>query len=128
MANVLVVDDSKVMRFHISRLLKELGHTVVDEAKDGFEAVEKYKKYMPELVTMDMQMPTSHEISSGADAVKEILAFDSLAKVILVSALTDKKRLTEGLKNGAKNYLKKPVTSEKLNKMITQMGLSDEDF
>ena len=128
MANVLVVDDSKVMRFHISKILEELGHTVVDEAKDGFEAIKKYKEHMPELVTMDEEMPPSHEIESGADAVKEILEFDSLAKIVMISSQTDKEHISKALKNGAKNYIKKPITSKKLANIITRLGLSYDDF
>ena len=60
MANVLVVDDAKVMRFYISKLLKEMGHTVVAEAKDGFEALENsgdrilnYSKYKKDTKKMN---------------------------------------------------------------------------
>lgn len=124
MAKILVVDDARVMRFHISKLLKALGHTVVAQAKDGYEALEAYKKYQPDLVTMDVEMPPSHNIQSGAQAVKEIIQFDSLAIVIMISSKTHKDNVSQALNNGARNYINKPVTSEKLEELITHLGLS----
>ena len=123
MANILVVDDTKVMRFYITKLLKELGHTVVAEAKDGFEALEAYKEYKPDLVTMDIEMPASNAILSGVHAVEEIIKFDSLATIIMISSLRNDIHVSEALKNGAKNYIPKPITKEKLEETITHLGL-----
>jgi len=122
MATVLVVDDARVMRFHITKLLKELGHTVVAEAKDGFEAIEQYKKHKPDFVTMDVEMPTSHNIKGGAHAVKELMAFDEFATIVMISSQTDKDNISKALKYGATNYINKPITSDKLEEMIIHLG------
>ncbi len=123
MAKVLVVDDARVMRFHITKLLKELGHEVTAEAKDGFEALQEYKKNRPDLVTMDLEMPTVNGIVSGIGSVVELIRFDSKALIIMVSSKTDKDNVTDALKKGATNYIYKPVTSSKLKHIIEDLGL-----
>lgn len=123
MAKVLVVDDARVMRFHITKLLKELGHTVTAEAKDGFEAVEAYKKITPDLVTMDVEMPTSHDIVGGIGAVEELIKLDPNVIIIMISSQTDRDHISEALKKGAKNFINKPITAEKLYNMIKHLDL-----
>lgn len=118
MAKILIVDDAKVMRFHISKLLKELGHEVIAEAKNGYEAIEEYKKEKPDFVTMDVQMPSENGIDGGIDAVAKLLEVDKDAKIIMISAQTHDDDITKALKNGATNYIRKPITSDKLKQMF----------
>lgn len=122
MARILVVDDARVMRFHISKLLKELGHTVTAEAKNGYEAIEEYKKEKPDFVTMDVEMPASNGIGSGIDAVKKLLEVDKDAVVIMVSSQTGEDDISEALKNGATNYIRKPITADKLKQMLDYLS------
>ena len=63
----LVVDDSAFMRKMWLDILKKHGYDMVIEASNGIEAVEAYKKYKPDLVTMDITMPNM----DGVSAVKE---------------------------------------------------------
>jgi two-component system, chemotaxis family, chemotaxis protein CheY len=122
MANILIVDDAKVMRFHIKRLLTEMGQNVVGEAKDGFEAIDLYKETKPDFVTMDLEMPSSHDINSGIDAVKKLLEVDPKAVIVMISSQTDKEKVKEALKNGAVNYITKPITIKKLEEIISHLG------
>lgn len=122
MANILVVDDARVMRFHIAKLIKELGHTVIAEAKDGYEALEEYKKNKPDFVTMDVEMPTVNGVEGGIDAVKKLLEIDKEAVVIMISSQTDDDNISDALKNGATNYIRKPITLEKLKNMIEYLS------
>ena len=122
MANILVVDDAKVMRFHISKLLDELGHTVIAQAKDGYEAIEEFKKGRPDIITMDLEMPTSNNIKGGIGAVEKLIEMDPSLIIIMISSQTDKDNVSAALKKGAKNYINKPITSEKLDEMITHLG------
>ena len=66
---VLVVDDSVFMRDIIKDIFAAGGFSVVGEAGNGVEAVEKYKELKPDLVTMDLVMP----YRNGIDATREIL-------------------------------------------------------
>ena len=67
MARVLIADDASFMRQMIREIIEPEGHQVVGEATNGIEAVELYREFSPDLVTMDIVMPKR----SGIDAVKD---------------------------------------------------------
>jgi two-component system chemotaxis response regulator CheY len=109
---VLIADDSIVMRNMINDILISDGFEVVGEAKDGKEALERYKELGPCLVTMDIVMPREH----GIDALKNIVEFDPDARVIVVSGLHQKALLLEALEAGARDYVIKPFEKDELLK------------
>jgi two-component system chemotaxis response regulator CheY len=113
-SNIMVVDDSMFMRKVLKSMLIKLGHTIVCEAAEGREAVSKYKQFRPDVVTMDITMPGM----DGLTALKEILAFDSEAKIIICSAIHYQSLVVQGLTAGATDFLDKPVESVKLMKAI----------
>lgn len=108
--SVLVVDDSEVMRDMIMDALKDNGYFVVGEAKDGDDALLKYKTLKPSVVTMDVVMPTKH----GIDAIKSIIAFDPDAKIVVISGLHQKSLVMDALDAGARDYIIKPFVPEDL--------------
>ncbi|PYI52960.1 response regulator [Paenibacillus flagellatus] len=110
MASILIVDDSILMRRNLRMLLTEAGHEVVAEASNGFEAYKEYVRTQPDLVTMDITMP----VMSGLDAVKKIIATYPQANIIMISALDQKSMVFEAIQNGAKHYILKPITIEKI--------------
>jgi len=111
---VLIVDDSEVMREMIGDILKENGLEIAGGAKDGSEALEKYKVLNPDLVTMDIVMPKEH----GIDAVKKIIEHDQNARIIVISGLYQKSLVMEALEEGARDYLIKPFESVDLLKAV----------
>ncbi|MDF2569789.1 MAG: cheB 5 [Sporomusa sp.] len=117
MARVLVVDDALMMRKTIGTFLIKAGYTVVDEAANGEQAVAAYKKHLPDLVTMDITMPGL----DGIDALSQIIAFDSSARVVMVSALGQKHKVFDALQHGAKGYILKPFTEDKLLSIINEI-------
>ncbi len=86
MAKILVVDDSNIMRRNLKRVLEDGGHEVIDQASDGEEALAKYERHRPDLVTMDISMPKVN----GIEAVKNIISKFSDAKIVMISALDQK--------------------------------------
>lgn len=110
MRKILVVDDAKVIRMVIKRLLTQQGYEVVGEAGNGREALEKYKELKPDAVTMDIIMP---EVD-GIQGLKEILAFDKQAKVIMISAIDQRDSLTDAIRNGATDYVVKPFEDDRM--------------
>ena len=118
MANVLIVDDSLVMRKTLKNLLSEAGFTIVGEAEDGEKAINKFEETMPDFVTMDVNMPKM----DGIDATRQIIEMHPDAKIIMISAISDKARVVEAIKNGAKNYILKPVTMQKLMDVIHKLN------
>jgi two-component system chemotaxis response regulator CheY len=118
MAKVLVVDDSKFMRLILKNiLLKGNVHTVVGEAENGVDALNKYKELKPDVVTMDIIMP----IETGLTAVKKMIEYDKSAKIIMVSAMGQEKIVDEAMQLGAKGFVVKPVKPEILLEMIDKV-------
>jgi len=117
MARILIVDDSLVMRKNLKIILQEAGHTVVGEAIDGQQAYLEYRKAKPDLVTMDITMPKV----DGIDALKNIMDNFPKANVIMISALDQKSKVFSALRNGAKHYIIKPVTAEKIITVIDKV-------
>ena len=64
---VLIVDDVAFVRKTLAEILREAGYSVVGEAADGKEAIEKWRELRPDVVTMDVVMPPS---SSGVNALR----------------------------------------------------------
>jgi two-component system chemotaxis response regulator CheY len=105
---VLVVDDSVFMRDIIKDIFAAGGFSVVGEAGNGVEAVEKYKELRPDLVTMDLVMP----YRNGIDATREILRGDGRALVVMCSALGQETMVMEAIEAGAVDFIVKPPRAE----------------
>ena len=102
---VMLVDDTKFMRMMLANILKPKGYEIVAEAGDGLEAIEKYKEFKPDIVTMDIVMPNME----GIEAVRNIVSsVDSNAKIIMVTAVGQESKVKEAIEAGAKGYLVKP--------------------
>ncbi len=114
MARVLIVDDSKMMRRNLVKILTDAGHEVVAEAENGSEACEAYAQHQPDLVTMDINMP----VMDGIEAVKRIVVDFPEAKIVMISAHNEQTRVYEAIKNGAKNYIVKPIGADKVTSTI----------
>ncbi len=114
MARALIVDDSKFMRKIISDTLVGGGHEIVGEADNGYEALEMYKKIRPDFVTMDITMHGK----DGMMAVSEIKNIDPKAKIVVVSALSEKTLKLNDSAIQADAYVMKPFEKEDLLKKI----------
>jgi two-component system chemotaxis response regulator CheY len=101
---VLICDDAPYMRTLLRDILERGGLEVVGEAANGLEAVAKYKAVRPDLVTMDIVMPEM----SGLEAVREIVAHDARARILMCSAMEESGLVSEALGAGASGFLIKP--------------------
>ena len=110
MARVLVVDDAAFMRKMVSDALTKGGHEVVGEGADGAEAVVRFQELQPELTTLDITMPEK----DGLAALKEIIALDPSARVIMCSALGQESKVLEAVKGGAKDFVVKPFKPDRI--------------
>jgi two-component system chemotaxis response regulator CheY len=113
-ARVLVVDDAAFMRKLVSDVLTNGGHEVVGEAGDGVEAVAQYQALKPEVTTLDITMPEK----DGLTALKEIIAIDPGARVIMCSALGQESKVLESIKAGAKDFVVKPFQPDRVMKAV----------
>jgi len=112
MANplILIADDAAFMRKMVKVALGEAGITTIIEASNGDQAVELYKKEHPDLVLLDITM----QGKSGLEVLKEIMAFDDAAKVIMCSAIGQEQIVMEAIQSGALDYIIKPFQKDKL--------------
>jgi two-component system chemotaxis response regulator CheY len=114
MAKVLVVDDAAFMRKVLGDALAKGGHEVVGEAANGHEAVARFQELRPEVTTLDITMPEL----DGISALREILAFDPTARVVMCSALGQETKVLESIKAGAKDFVVKPFQPERVLEAI----------
>jgi len=121
MAKILVVDDAKIMRANIKKMLMELGHTITGEAGNGQEGIDQFKLFKPDLVTMDITMPPEGLISDGIDAVKEIIKINPDAKIIMVTSHGEQDKVIKAIQAGASNYILKPLKIDKLEEVIAKV-------
>jgi len=117
MANILIVDDAAFMRMMIKDILSKNGYTVVAEAENGYRAVEKYKEVNPDLVIMDITMPEM----DGIQAVKQIKAIDSSAKIIMCSAMGQQAMVIESIQAGARDFIVKPFQAERVLEAVRKV-------
>ena len=110
MARVLVVDDAAFMRKMVSDALTMGGHEVVGEAGNGVEAIASYQSLKPEVTTLDITMPEK----DGITALKEIIALDPSARVVMCSALGQEAKVLESIKLGAKDFVVKPFQPDRV--------------
>ena len=99
MARILIADDAAFMRMMIKDILTQDGHEVVGEAANGDEAVKRYAELKPDITTMDITMPEK----DGIAALREIIAADPAAKVVMCSALGQEAKVIESIRSGAKD-------------------------
>ena len=105
---VVVVDDSKLSRKVLRNMLEDAGYAVIAEATDGEEGIAAYLQYKPDVVTMDITMPNMN----GMESLQEILRMDRKAKVVMISAAGQQKKIIEAIKLGAKRFITKPFEKE----------------
>ena len=116
-ARVLVVDDAIFMRKMISDILEGNDMEVVGEADTGALAVEKYKELKPDLVIMDIIMPEMN----GIDAVRQIIANDLQAKIVMCSALGQQALVQDAMAAGAKDFLIKPFNPSRVIEVVSKI-------
>lgn len=101
---VLVVDDHPIVRRGlITEINLDRGMTVVGEAVDGKEAVDRYNTLKPDVVLMDLVMPGM----DGIQATREILQSDPEARILILTSFMEEKPILEVLKAGAMGFIYK---------------------
>ena len=114
---ILIVDDEVFFRQVLRDVLEKIGFTVVGEAADGSEAVEKYRTLRPHVVIMDIYMPDKN----GIDATKEMVALDKNARVLIASASDFDSDTEAALAAGAKAILMKPFVPREVYDTIKRV-------
>ena len=115
MIRIVLVDDETLVRRGIRGLLGLAEDiTVVAEAADGEEAVRVIRACQPDVVLLDVRMPKL----SGIEVLEALRATDSLPPTILLTTFDDDAALLKGIRVGAKGFLLKDVSIERLTEAI----------
>ncbi|PJA26449.1 MAG: two-component system response regulator [candidate division Zixibacteria bacterium CG_4_9_14_3_um_filter_46_8] len=120
---VLVVDDSQIMRRIVIGALNKAGISDTLDAPDGREAIKILsEKNTVNLVLMDWNMPNM----TGIEAIREIRAKNIKVPIIMVTTEGEKEKVIEAIKSGANDYLVKPFSPKdiqlKLEKFLKSEG------
>ncbi|MDY6875011.1 MAG: chemotaxis response regulator protein-glutamate methylesterase [Chloroflexota bacterium] len=116
---VLVVDDSAVLRYAMSKYLDaDPGVTVVGSARDGLDALDMIPDLKPDVVTLDVEMPRM----DGLTALKHIMA-ECPTPVVMLSALTKRGARTtiQALMRGAVDFVSKPSAGADMQATIEEL-------
>lgn len=113
---IMLVDDSRTMRNIQKSVLAQLGHTQVEEACDGRDALSKVGAFQPDLLLVDWNMPNM----DGLSFVKAFRQSNRTTPIIMVTTESEKSRVIDAIKAGVNNYVVKPFTPDLLSQRIQE--------
>ena len=120
MASCLIVDDSRVIRKVLRRVLEDLGFDC-REAADGSEALKQCREAMPTAILLDWNMPVMNGLDFLKTLRKEPQGRDP--RVIFCTTENDMAHITDALRYGADEYIMKPFDSDIITSKLTEVGL-----
>jgi len=111
---VLIADDDEHIRKLLEGIIISSGCDIVGQAHDGNEAVSQFKSNKPDITLLDIDMPKMN----GIEALGEIISIKPDAFVIMLTAQNSTDAVRQCITRGAKQYLLKEHSPEKLSEMI----------
>lgn len=113
--SLLLVDDHALMREGLRQLLGlEADMRVIDEAVDGFDAIQKIRILRPDVVLMDIHMPALNGLAVTRQMTRE---FPSLP-IIILTMHREQQQVVQAISSGAKGYLLKTASSQEVARAI----------
>jgi response regulator NasT len=110
---IIIADDESLIRMDLREMLTNLGYLVVGEAGDGNTALSLARELKPDVVIMDIKMPSMDGIQAA-----QILTAERVAPVILLTAFSQKELITRAREAGVVAYLVKPFKESDLSPAI----------
>ena len=123
MATVLIVDDSRTSRKILKSTLEKGGFSIIGEAANGEEGYLKYKELHPDIVTMDITMPTM----DGIESLSLIKRENKNAKVVMITAAGQKEKMVEALKRGAEEFITKPFDEVEVLESLNRIAGNENE-
>lgn len=123
MATVLIVDDSRTSRKILRAALEKGGFSIIGEAANGEEGYLKYKELHPDIVTMDITMPTM----DGIESLSLIKRENKNAKVVMITAAGQKEKMVEALKRGAEEFIMKPFDEPEVLETLNRVAEDENE-
>jgi two-component system, response regulator YesN len=119
MLRILIVDDDKIIRKGLRTIIENdtLDFKVIGEATNGLRALEKIEEMNPDILITDIKMP----VMDGIELINNITKKNIKLKTIVLSGYDDYKYVRETLKNGAVDYILKPVENKELIDLLKHL-------
>jgi two-component system chemotaxis response regulator CheY len=114
--SLLIVDDAQMMRLKIERIARAAGWKRIVRAPDGGKAVDLYREQQFSMVTMDIVMPGI----DGLEALTRIRRINPDARVVMVSAINQKSKLSACIDAGAMDFIVKPFDANRFEKFLME--------
>ena len=116
MASILLIEDDDAQRLVASYALKKSGHRVREEG-DGPQGIAAARELRPDVIVCDVMMPgmTGYEVLSALRADADL----ATVPVILLTAMSDRQHMRQGMTAGADDYLTKPYRPDELCEAVT---------
>jgi len=122
MPKILIIDDSLLVRMSLKKCFSSNPDYEIHEAEDGVKAVEKFKEISPDLIFCDLTMPNM----SGFDAINEMFKISNNAKIVVLTADTQKKTVDKVMAAGAYTVLNKPPKKEQIISIAEELLTNKE--
>ncbi|QSZ43022.1 response regulator [Sulfurimonas aquatica] len=111
----LVIDDSKFARLMLTTLLEEYSpHSKIIQATNGLEAIQMVKEEKPDLIFIDLTMPTM----DGYEAIPKLLKLYPNTHIAVITADIQEKAQQKVIELGAKMHIEKPINGKKIENIL----------
>ena len=117
---IVLVDDEIHIRYLIRSIIRTEGYVVVGEANNGEDAIEMYRKQLPDLILMDINLP----LKTGDDVLSEILKEFPEARVVMLTMVADIDTVKRCLEMGATDYILKNNSVDEIRRMLREIVAS----
>src|SRR5438045_2922511 len=124
-ANILVVDDEPSMLRYMQTLL-EMDQYRVETATNGMEAIRRIEQNPPpDVILLDLLMPHM----DGLQTLEKARQIRPSAKVVMLSCVSDTRKVVEAIRLGAQDYLTKPFQKAELDAVVDQcLGINQQNY
>lgn len=124
MKTCLIVDDSKIVRKVVRRIIEVLGFHIL-EAEHGREAVDQCRAHTVDVIILDWNMP----VMDGMECMKEIRADASISqpKIIFCTTENEFSKIQQAMMNGADEYVMKPFDEAIIAGKMRQLGIIEDE-
>jgi len=120
---VLIVDDAIFMRTILRKLFERDGRCdVIGEAANGYEAIEKAKLLLPDIITMDIIMPDL----DGLEAIMTIKNVSPKSMIVMMTSVANYQMIDKAKALGAYDYLPKPIDGDDVNRLLDKIFSNKE--
>lgn len=114
---VLLVDDEAYFRLFVGKVLRLAVDCVIDEARDGAEAIAYCEKNSPDMVILDINMPRM----DGVQALGKIRELRPATPIIMLTSISEEAIVEECVTKGASYFIRKDVRAEELQTELQEM-------